>query len=90
MDQNKKQNTILVVNKIDVKYRESESELAISDYHDLGFTHIIGISAKKGRNLDFLQEEMQEIATVAKKKMSEAEVKVQEAERPKGIPIAII
>lgn len=62
MDQNKKQNTILVVNKIDVKYRESESDLAISDYHDLGFTHIIGISAKKGRNFDLLKEEMQDIA----------------------------
>jgi predicted GTPase len=35
MDKNKKQNTILVVNKIDVKYKESETELAISDYHDL-------------------------------------------------------
>jgi len=83
MDQNKKQSTILVVNKIDVKYRESESELAISDYHDLGFTHIIGISAKKGRNFDLLKEEMQDIANITKKKMSQEEVKIQETQIPK-------
>lgn len=72
MDQNKKQNTILVVNKIDVKYRESESELAISDYHDLGFTHIIGISAKKGRNFDLLKEEMQLVAKSASSHQKDA------------------
>lgn len=59
MDKNKKQHTILIVNKIDVKYKETETDLAISDYYDLGFPHIIGISAKTARNIDSLKQEIQ-------------------------------
>ena len=61
MDRNKKDQTILVINKIDVKYRENETDLAMSDYYDLGFKHIIGISAKRWRNIDLLQEELQKL-----------------------------
>jgi GTP-binding protein len=53
----KKQNaTILVVNKLDVKRKESETPLALAEYYDLGIATVIGISAKTERNLDELQE----------------------------------
>ncbi|MDR0282378.1 MAG: 50S ribosome-binding GTPase [Candidatus Peribacteria bacterium] len=43
--------TILVVNKLDVKRKENETDLALTDYYDLGIANVIGISAKKERNL---------------------------------------
>jgi len=52
----KKNNTILVINKIDMKYKENETDLAISDYYSLGFDKIIWISAKKWRNVDQLKQ----------------------------------
>lgn len=71
MDNNKKQNTILVINKIDVRWKQSETELAISDYYDLGFDHMLGISAKTGRNLDYLEEALTEV-------IKEQQAKIQE------------
>ncbi len=48
----KKQNqTFLIINKLDLKRKESETDLALADYHSLGFDTIIGISAKTERNL---------------------------------------
>jgi GTP-binding protein len=48
----KKQNaTILIVNKLDMKWKERETELALADYYDLGIANVIGISAKTERNL---------------------------------------
>ena len=44
--------TILVVNKLDVKRKEHETDLALADYYDLGIANVIGVSAKKERNLD--------------------------------------
>ena len=88
MDQNKKQNTILVVNKIDVKYKESETALAISDYYDLGFEHIVGIAAKKGRNIDTLQEEMSELKETIKVKNTTTEQSKLNTQH--SIPIAIL
>ncbi len=55
---NKQKQTILIVNKLDLKWKEAETSLALTDYHQLGFKHIVGISAKNYRNLDLLQEEM--------------------------------
>ncbi|MBU0626974.1 50S ribosome-binding GTPase [Patescibacteria group bacterium] len=55
---NKQKQTILIVNKLDLKRKESETSLALTDYHKLGFKHTIGISAKNYRNLDLLQEEI--------------------------------
>jgi len=48
---NKKNQTILVINKLDKKRKESETELALSEYYSLGFQDIVGISAKTKRNL---------------------------------------
>ncbi len=49
---NKKKDTILIINKVDIKHKEKDYDLAVNDYFDLGFDHIIGISAKKGNNLE--------------------------------------
>lgn len=53
---NKKQTTILVINKIDVKHKEKDYDLAINEYYSLGFDYIVGISAKKGKNLEELKD----------------------------------
>lgn len=51
VEKNQKKNTILVVNKIDIKHKEKEYDLAVNEYYGLGFEHVIGISAKKQKNL---------------------------------------
>ena len=55
MDNNKWKQTILVVNKLDVKWKVNELDLAISDYYWLGIEKVIGISAKKERNISELK-----------------------------------
>ncbi|HCY21547.1 TPA: hypothetical protein DIC40_07025 [Patescibacteria group bacterium] len=52
---NKKSQTILVINKLDKKRKEAETELALSEYYSLGFQDVVGISAKTKRNLSELQ-----------------------------------
>jgi len=59
--------TILVINKLDVKWKESETELALADYYDLGITKVIGISAKTERNLTVLQEQIEKFHEQRKK-----------------------
>ena len=49
---NKKQSTILIINKIDIKHKEKDYDVAINDYYHLWFEHMVGISAKKGKNLE--------------------------------------
>jgi len=88
MDKNKKDKTIFIVNKIDVKYKESETEVAISDYYDLWFESIIGISAKKGRNMDTLQEEIEKLSRSII--ISGKEKNPDAPPTSRGIPIAII
>ncbi len=44
---NKKKDTILIVNKVDIKYKQKDYETAINDYYHLGFKTMIPISAKK-------------------------------------------
>lgn len=41
----------MIVNKIDIKHKEKEYDIAINEYYNLGFEHILGISAKKQKNL---------------------------------------
>jgi predicted GTPase len=56
----KKQNqTLLVINKLDVKRKESETDLALTEYYGLGFTNVIGISAKTERNLTEIQQQIE-------------------------------
>lgn len=55
----KKQNmTILIVNKLDLKWKESETDLALSDYYDLGIEKVIGISAKNERNIGEIEDQI--------------------------------
>jgi len=56
IEKHQKNNTILVVNKVDVKHKEKEYDLAVNEYYNLGFEHIIGISAKKQKNLSELKD----------------------------------
>lgn len=60
MDANKRKNTVLIVNKIDINYKPHEIDLAISDYYDLWIENIIWVSAKQELNIlgikDFIEE----------------------------------
>lgn len=56
MENDKRNQTFLVVNKLDVKWKVNEIDLAISDYYSLGLEKVIGISAKKERNLTELED----------------------------------
>ena len=49
--------TILVVNKADSALRDD----AVFEYHSLGFTNVIPISAEHGRNIDLLLDAMVEL-----------------------------
>lgn len=54
--QHKKNQTILIVNKLDKKRKEAETTLALSEYYWLWFQDVVGISAKTKRNLWELQD----------------------------------
>lgn len=51
IETNKKDNTVLIVNKLDINYKSDEIDLAISDYYNLGIEHVIWISAKRELNI---------------------------------------
>jgi predicted GTPase len=55
------------VNKLDVKWKENETELALTEYYDLGIGTVIGISAKKERNLTEIQEQIEKLYKQRKK-----------------------
>jgi GTP-binding protein len=63
--------TMLIVNKLDVKRKESETDLALADYYDLGVPTVIGISAKTERNLFELQEQITLLLKEEKEKFSD-------------------
>jgi len=75
IEKHQKNNTILVVNKIDIKHKEKEYDLAINEYYNLGFEHIIGISAKKQKNLSELKDLLTKIinSVILKETEKEAE-----------------
>ncbi len=70
----KRNNTILVINKIDIKHKEKDDDLAINEYYHLGFDYIVGISAKKGKNLENLKD------MITKKSLKTELIKEGEAE----------
>jgi predicted GTPase len=43
----KKHNTILVVNKLEGSLIPKKYAMALADYYELGFEHVIGVSAKE-------------------------------------------
>lgn len=85
MDSSKKNNTILVVNKTDVKRKESQLDLALSDYYDLWFQNIIWISAKQWNNIDSLQDMI-----ISQLKLIKPNQEEQKKSDQKFIPIAIL
>jgi len=91
MDNNKWKQTILVVNKLDVKWKTNELDLAISDYYGLGIEKVIWISAKKERNISELEDNIIEFS---KKWIDEhpnqEEDKDLDIPQHKGIWIAIV
>lgn len=56
MDKKRKDHTILVINKLDVKWKEREQLLALSDYYGLWFDSVVWISAKTSRHMEDLKE----------------------------------
>lgn len=55
-ENHKQHQTFLIINKLDVRRKVNEIDLAIADYYDLGMQKVIGISAKKERNLAELED----------------------------------
>ena len=84
MDSGKKDNTILVINKLDIKRKHNEKDLALLDYYDLWFPNVIWISAQKGDNVDFLQEQIIEYIKANKTEHLHHE------DKKNSIPIAIL
>ncbi|MCX6824602.1 MAG: ribosome biogenesis GTPase Der [candidate division SR1 bacterium] len=69
IEKNKKKNTILIVNKIDIKHKEKEYDLAVNEYYKLGFENVIGISAKKQKNVSEVKDIITK--TINSKKLKE-------------------
>lgn len=87
--ENSKQNqTFLIVNKLDVKRKVNEIDLAIADYYDLGMQKVIGISAKKERNLAELEDELAQFYADWKK--TNTDEPVLETPSHNGIGLAIV
>ncbi|EKD25550.1 MAG: hypothetical protein ACD_80C00025G0004, partial [uncultured bacterium (gcode 4)] len=78
IEKNKKKNTILIVNKIDIKHKEKDYDVAINEYYNLGFDNVIGISAKKQKNVTIVKDLLTKIinSKLLKDTAKEAEVLV--------------
>jgi predicted GTPase len=70
----KQTQTLLIVNKLDVKRKEAQTQLALADYYDLGIATIIGVSAKTERNLSEMQDQIFSFFTQWKKAHPEAKL----------------
>ena len=57
-ENNMQDQTFLIINKLDVKWKVNEIDLAIADYYDLWVGKVIWISAKKERNLTELEDDL--------------------------------
>jgi len=75
LEKNKKNHTILVVNKLDKKRKVNEYDIAISDYYHLWFETIIWISAEKQNYLEKLQKAILQKSKTIKIKNNKVEVK---------------
>ncbi len=74
----KKQNsTILIINKLDIKRKESETEMAISDYYTLWLSSVIWVSAKKERNLSTIENQINSFYNKRKKTHKDEEETVE-------------
>jgi len=73
----KQDSTILIINKLDIKRKESETEMAISDYYSLGLSSVIGVSAKKERNLNTIEGQINSFYNKRKKTHKDEEETVE-------------
>ena len=73
----KQDTTILIINKLDIKRKESETEMAISDYYTLGLSSVIGVSAKKERNLSTIESQINSFYNKRKKTHKDEEESVE-------------
>ncbi len=55
----KKENVILIVNKLDINWKEKEYTTAIADYYAQGFDRVIGVSALKELAISDIQDSLQ-------------------------------
>ena len=69
----KQDSTILIINKLDIKRKENETEMAISDYYSLWIKYIIWISAKRERNLNTIEEQINSFYNKRKKNHKDEE-----------------
>lgn len=92
IEKHKKDNTILIVNKIDIKHKEKEYDLAINEYYHLGFEYILGISAKKQKNVSDVKDLITKIinTTALKEKTKEILVSNENQAPDNRIHMAII
>ena len=73
----KQDTTILIINKLDIKRKESEAEMAISDYYTLWLSSVIGVSAKKERNLSTIENQINSFYNKWKKTHKDEEESVE-------------
>ena len=73
----KQDSTILIINKLDIKRKESETEMAISDYYALWLSSVIGVSAKKERNLSTIENQINSFYNKRKKTHKDEEEPVE-------------
>jgi len=73
----KQDTTILIINKLDIKRKESETKMAISDYYTLGLSSVIGVSAKKERNLSTIESQINSFYNKRKKTHKDEEESVE-------------
>ncbi len=73
----KQDSTILIINKLDIKRKESETEMAISDYYTLWLSGVIWVSAKKERNLSTIENQINSFYNKRKKTHKDEEESVE-------------
>lgn len=73
----KQSQTILIINKLDIKRKESETQLAISDYYTLWLWTVIWISAKHERNLNEIEDEIRKYYNNRKKSHQDEEIEAE-------------
>jgi len=92
IEKHKMKNTILIVNKIDIKHKERDYDLAINEYYNLWFEYILGISAKKQKNLTEVKDLITKIINTGalKEKTKEILITSETRENDNRIHMAII
>ncbi len=66
MKTGKKDNVILIVNKLDIQWKEADYSSAIAEYYKKWFPHVIGVSALKEIAVGQVQERIQNIIDTSK------------------------